>query len=320
MVYSIVFTFIHYCQIRGFRLEQVCTLCSPAKVNYTLDILSRREDGYHNLSSIVQVISLSDRIILYRRERPGISLECDDARIPSGSSNLAVRAAEAVLQASGCREGVHIRLEKRIPAQAGLGGGSSNAATVIRGMNRLFKLNLDTDQMATMAAKIGSDCALFIVGGTVAMRGRGEVVTPLNDGPTLWFVIVKPEVNISTAQAYAALDAIPDRVTARSTRSLQDILALGDIERLTARFTNDFERVVFQEHLSIALLHDEFLMARARNARLCGSGSAVFGVCYSKEEAEEVARIMRLKYREVIVCRSLSREETLNGWEGCTSD
>lgn len=301
-------------------MKKQLTLQSPAKVNYTLDILSRREDGYHNLSSIVQVVSLSDRITLLRREGPGISLECDDPSIPSDSSNLAARAAETVLQFAGCREGVHIRLEKRIPAQAGLGGGSSNAAAVIRGLNRLFELHMSLAELTTLAAKIGSDCALFMTGGTVAMRGRGEVVTPLQDGPRLWFVIVKPEANISTARAYAALDALPNRVSARSTRSLQEILAKGDVERLTARFTNDFEQVVFPEHLSIALLHDEFLMARARNARLCGSGSAVFGACYSEAEAKEVARIMRLKYRDVFVCRSLTREESLNGWEEGASE
>jgi 4-diphosphocytidyl-2-C-methyl-D-erythritol kinase len=301
-------------------LEKELTLLSPAKVNYTLDILSRREDGYHNLCSIVQVISLFDRITLYRRDGTGISLECSDPHIPVDSSNLAVRAAQAVQQAIGLKEGVHINLQKRIPAQAGLGGGSSNAATVIRGMNRLFQLNMDANQMAKIAARIGSDCALFIAGGTVVMRGRGDIVHPLSDGPTLWFVVVKPDVDISTARAYAALDAIPGRVSARSTRSVQEMLTRGDIVRLTARFTNDFEQAVFQEHLSIALLHDDFLMARARNARLCGSGSAVFGVCYSKAEAEEVARIMRLKYHQVFVCRSLTREESLNGWEEGSGD
>jgi len=292
-------------------LADSLTIASYAKVNYTLDVLGRRADGYHNLASVMQAVSLSDTITLTRRAEPGVVVECDAPGVPVDQTNLAYRAAEAALRAAGRVEGLHIRLVKRIPAQAGLGGGSSNAASALRGVNALLELGLSEARLSELAAGLGSDVPFFLVGGTAAARGRGEVLTPLPDGPALWFVIVKPEIDVSTAWAYGALGAIPDRVSARATRRMEEALRAGDVERIVARMTNDFEQVVFQEHLAIALLHDEFLMARARNARLCGSGAAVFGVTCDRAGAEEVARILRLKYPNVLVCRALTRAESL---------
>lgn len=286
-------------------------IASYAKINYTLDVLSRRPDGYHNLASIMQVISLADEIVLTRRSEPGVILECDVPDIPADERNLAYHAADLALRAANGRAGVHIALSKRIPPQAGLGGGSSNAAYTLRGVNALLELGLLEGQLKELAATLGSDVPFFLAGGTAAVRGRGESVTPLPDGPPLWFVVVKPPENISTAWAYAALDALPERVSARATRQMEEALHSGSVERAVARMTNDFEQVVFAEHLPIALLHDDFLMARARNARLCGSGSAVFGVALSEPEARSIARLMRLKYAEVHVCRALTRAESL---------
>lgn len=286
-------------------------IASYAKVNYTLDVLSRRSDGYHNLASIMQVISLADEIVLRRRPEPGIVLECNVPGIPTDERNLACRAAEMALRTANSSAGVHIVLKKRIPPQAGLGGGSSNAAYTLRGVNALLELGLLEEQLKQLAAALGSDVPFFLTGGTAAVRGRGELVTPLPDAPLLWFVVVKPPENISTAWAYAALDALPERVSARSTRQMEEAMRAGSVERVVARMTNDFEQVVFAEHLPIALLHDDLLMARARNARLCGSGSAVFGVALSESEARSIAHLMRMKYTEIHVCRALTRAESL---------
>jgi 4-diphosphocytidyl-2-C-methyl-D-erythritol kinase len=293
-------------------LQSSITVDSYAKVNYTLDVLSLRTDGYHGIASVMQAISLADTITITVREKPGIVVECSDTDIPSDDRNLAWRAADAALAEAGSSAGLHIGIEKRIPSQAGLGGGSSNAAYTLLAVNRLLELDIPRTRMAELAAGLGSDVPFFLTGGTATARGRGEILTPLADGPPLWFVVVKPEQCVSTAWAYTALDAIPDRLSARATRKMEEILVAGDVDRIISRMTNDFEEVIFAEHRSIGLLHDEFLMARARNARLCGSGAAVFGVATDEPSAKEIARIMRLKYPDLQVCRAISRVESLS--------
>jgi 4-diphosphocytidyl-2-C-methyl-D-erythritol kinase len=288
------------------------TLRSFAKVNYTLDILSPRPDGYHSVATVMQTISLADTLTISAAESLGIVLECDAPGVPADSSNLAWRAAGFALRAAGRTDGLRITLEKRIPSQAGLGGGSSNAACTLMGVNRLLDLGLNPVQLTELATKLGSDVAFFLTGGTAAARGRGESITPLEDRPELWFVVVKPAINVSTGWAYGALDAIPNRQSARATRRMEEALRTGDVDRVYSRMTNDFEQVIFAAHLPLALLQDELLMARCQTAHLCGSGSAMFGVCMTESEANEAARIMRLKYDNVHVCRTVGREEALS--------
>jgi len=287
------------------------SLQSFAKVNYTLDVLSPRPDGYHNVASVMQAISLADTLLLSRSDQPGITFECDAPGIPSDSTNLAWRAAELALRESGRADGVHIRLEKRVPSQAGLGGGSSNAAYTLMGLNRLLDLRLDSYTMKRLATSLGSDVPFFLTGGTASARGRGEAIAPLDDGPVFWFVVVKPVLNVSTAWAYNALDETPNRQSARATRRMEEALKTGESDRIYSRMTNDFEQAVFAAHLPLALLHDELLMARCRTAHLCGSGSALFGLCTTEAEANEAARIMRLKYPNVHICRTVMRDEVM---------
>lgn len=284
---------------------------SYAKVNYTLDVLSRRADGFHNIASVIQTVSLADTITLTRESQPGIRLECNAPGVPADSTNLCWRAAAALFELSRVKAGVHIHLQKRVPSQAGLGGGSSNAACTLMGINALFGLNLTATELQSPAADLGSDVPFFLAGGTASMRGRGERITPLQDGPPFWFIIVKPPASVSTGWAYGALDALRDRTSARSTRSMEAILANGDVPRIVSRMTNDFEQVVCAEVSPIAEAMDDMMMARARSARLCGSGAAVFGLAFSQAEADAVARSMRLKYSEVHVCRAASRAEAM---------
>jgi 4-diphosphocytidyl-2-C-methyl-D-erythritol kinase len=293
-------------------LNRTITIPSYAKVNYTLDILSKRPDGFHNLASVMQAISLYDTITLTARYGAGIELTTDALDVPTDETNLAYGAAQAILEASGHGAGLGIHLAKRIPAEAGLGGGSSNAAYTLLGVNRLLGLGLTGEALQSLASSLGSDVPFFLTGGTAVARGRGESLTALPDGPPLWFVIVKPDINVSTAWAYNALDSISDRSSARATRRMEEALREGDPDRIISRMTNDFEQAILGEHLTIALLHDEFLMARAQSSRLCGSGSAVFGVARNRKQAEEIARVMRLKYADVHVCHALSRTESLS--------
>ena len=285
------------------------TLKSYAKINLTLDVLSRRHDGYHNLASVMQTISLADRVHVVRKESPGISLHCASGAAPEGPENLVWRAAEAAMHAGRCQSGLEIVLEKRIPAQAGLGGGSSNAAAALLAVNRLLSLGLDISVLTRLAASLGADVPFFLTGGTASVRGVGERVRALPDCPPLWLVIVKPPVGVSTAAAYAALDAMPERQSARATRDMEAAIASGDRAKVVRRMTNDFERVVLEQHLEVAMAHDDLLMARAVAVRLCGSGSAVFGVAEDEAHAHAIARLLRKKYAVVHVCRTLARNE-----------
>ncbi|HSV72723.1 MAG TPA: 4-(cytidine 5'-diphospho)-2-C-methyl-D-erythritol kinase [Chthonomonadales bacterium] len=282
-----------------------------AKLNYTLDVLSQRPDGFHDLSSVVQTVSLYDRLEIELAAGPAVELACDAPGVPPGESNLAVRAARAIATRAGYRGGVRLKLRKRIPAQAGLGGGSSDAAQTLRGLDRLLGLNLPAPDLAALAAELGSDVPLFLTAGTCRMDGRGDRVTPLPEGPTLWFVIARPPVGLSTAEAYARLDAIPDRRSARATERMVRALASGVVEEVTAAMVNDFEQVAIEMEPRVAVAMDDLRMARARKVRLCGSGSAVFGVAHSEAEAQAVAALARLRYPDLAVCRAVSRAEAL---------
>lgn len=288
------------------------TVSAPAyaKLNFTLDVLSKRADGFHSIATVMQTISLSDVVTVSLREGRGITVECSDPSIPTDSQNLAYRAADLMMQRFRIEAAVTIQIEKRIPSAAGLGGGSSDAAATLRGLWFATKQSGYYSVLSPLAAEIGSDVPYFLCGGTASCRGRGERVTPLWDARRLWFVVVKPERRTSTAEAYEALDALPNRVSARATRSMERAISplkTPARERITARMTNDFEQWAFSEYMDLALLHDELMMARACAAHLCGSGSAVFGVAWSEEEANETARIMRLKYERVFVCHSVNR-------------
>lgn len=287
------------------------TIPAFAKVNYTLDILGRRPDGYHNLASLMQTISLADEITLIRSSRSGIILKCSDPVIPSGPKNLAWRAAQSALNAANRSDGVTIRLLKRTPIQAGLGGGSSDAAATLRGMNHLFELGLSQEKLLELAAELGSDVPFFLVGGTASVRGRGEQITALPDGPELWFVVVKPAQSVSTAKAYQAMDDNKNRKSARATREMEMRLSEGDIGRIISRMANDFEDVIFAGSLPISLVQDDLLMARARIARLCGSGSAVFGVLTGEADAKETLRLIQLKYPDAFLCHTVNRADAL---------
>ncbi len=294
------------------------TLTACAKINLTLDVFSKRADGYHSLASVMQAIGLTDTLTFTRRTAPGIAFTCDAPEafaIPTDASNLVVRAAQVALDTATqagqpMESGVAIHLEKRIPAQAGLGGGSSDAAAALVGVNRLLDLGLDAKTLHTQAAALGSDVSFFLVGGTAAARGRGENLTPLPDAPTLWLVLVKPEENVSTAWAYGELDAIPDRASHRATKRMEEALRGGDRDRLIAWQSNDFELPVFTHFPRLAWLHDELRMGGALTAHLCGSGAALYGVAEDEAAALRIADLLRQRYAQVYATRTLTRAES----------
>ena len=220
-----------------------------------------------------------------------------------------VKAANALLLAAKSRAGVTITLSKTIPTQAGLGGGSSDAASTLVGLNRLLDLGLTSNELHQIGASIGSDVPFFLIGGTAMASGRGEVLTELPDGPALPLVVVKPNVGVPTSWAYSELDNHPERMRHLLTMKLLDALQSGDLEGYLHWQGNDFEEPVFTKFPEIAWVADEMRMLGLKVAHLCGSGAAVYGVATSQQEAERVAAKLVARYPFAVATKTLTRDE-----------
>jgi len=266
-------------------------LVAPAKVNWTLEVIRRRDDGYHEIRSVLQTLRLHDNIVLAPASY--IELRLDDAHGPSrpAEEDLAYRAAEALREEAGDPElGALIELEKVVPASAGLGGGSSDAAAVLRGLNRLWGLNFDTQRLRRIGAKLGSDVPFFLTGGTAQTGGRGDEVAPLADIPPLSLTIAVPRDRRQqkTAQMYRRLR--PEHYTSgEHTRRLVDKLAAGGAISHDDVF-NAFEDVLFDAMPLAAVLKEE-CEERGSCPHLAGSGPAFFFL--SPLEAEAARRLQR---------------------------
>jgi 4-diphosphocytidyl-2-C-methyl-D-erythritol kinase len=286
-------------------------IAACAKINLTLDVFDTRPDGYHGIASVMQTVSLHDTLEIEARAEPGIEFRCDAPAtipVPLDSTNLAVRAAQRILDGRP-DAGVSIRLTKRIPAQAGLGGGSSDAAAALIGIDLALGLGLERSALLELAATLGSDGPFFLTSGTAVARGRGEIVSPLDDAPSFWLVIVKPDANVPTAEAYAALDAVPNRRSSCATEPMLEALKAADWERIVALQCNDFEPAVLPERPSILQAIEELRAAGALTARLCGSGAAVYGVAEDRPAAHAIASRMEGRYPHVHVATTVGRAD-----------
>lgn len=260
--------------------HRVVKLQSYAKVNLTLDVRERLPNGYHLLQAVFQQISLSDEITVQLTDSEGISLQCSRRDVPADSTNLAWIAAERFFSHLGEAPHVHIALRKLIPVQAGLGGGSGNAAAVLRALNTIFGSPLTLAQLHRLAASIGADVPFFLYGGTALVEGIGDVVKPLPAPVSYPMVVAYPSVGISTAWAYEQIDRqrevdgtrLPPAYTPRMVNSLQE-------GRLWIPLLhNDFEAVVLPAVHEVQEVKRLMLSSEALGVLLCGSGSAVFGV------------------------------------------
>lgn len=286
------------------------TLPAFAKINLHLRVLGRRDDGYHEIETVFQTITLHDRLTFAPLAGERVELSCDDAEVPADESNLVYRAALALRERYGSRAGARVTLEKNIPAQAGLGGGSADAAVALLGLSRLWRLAPARDELAELGARLGADVPFFLTGGTALGTGTGTRITPLEDAPARHLVVVTPGVKVSTADAYKALNA-PALTKAESAANLSVSRAESEIsgsDREALR--NDFEAAVFRLHPETGRAREALLSAGARGALLSGSGSAVFGFFDSKGEAERARRALgpQAGWR-AHACATLSRAE-----------
>ena len=264
-----------------------------AKLNLSLDVTGRRADGYHDLAMLMQTVSLCDELRLRFREDGQVRAGSNLRFIPSDERNLAVRAALRYLEAVGDPgRGLQIELRKQIPVGAGMGGGSADAAAVLRALNRIYENRLNRRELEELAQQIGSDVAFCVAGGTALAEGRGEKLTDLPDLPDCCFVICKPSFSISTPELYKKLDSAPVRIHP-DTPGLLTAVREGDLSALCRRMYNVFEEIDDRRLRTVAELKSRLLDHRAMGAMMTGTGSAVFGVFRHAEEAEAACAALR---------------------------
>ena len=271
-----------------------------AKLNLSLDVTGRREDGYHDMLMVMQTISVSDRIDLELTEEPGIQAECNFRYVPTDGRNLAVRAAQVYLQAVAENQhetqGVSIRLEKHIPVGAGMAGGSADAAAVLRGMNRLFGSPLNRKELEALAGQVGSDVAFCVAGGTQLAKGRGEQLEDLPPLPPCWIVVCKPGFSISTPELFRKLDEVSLR-RHPDTAGMLAALREEDLRGIGIRMYNVFEDVPDRRMRQIGEIKSVLLDHGALGAMMTGTGSAVFGIFSNTEAAERCAADLKKEHR-----------------------
>ena len=268
-----------------------------AKLNLSLDVTAKRDDGYHDMLMVMQTVSVADRIILEKDGAPGIRASCSFRFVPTDERNLAVRAACVYLDAIGePQDGISMRIEKTIPVGAGMAGGSADAAAVLRGVNRLYGGRMNRRELEKLAEQVGSDVAFCIAGGTALARGRGELLEDLCPMPDCRIVICKPGFSISTPELFRKLDQIglrnhPD--TAGMLKALQD----GDLRGIAMRMFNVFEEVDDRRMRSEAEIKHRLLDFGALGAVMTGTGSAVFGIFSDDNAAQQCAADLRSEHR-----------------------
>jgi 4-diphosphocytidyl-2-C-methyl-D-erythritol kinase len=293
------------------------TIRSFAKINLTLDVFSVLPSGYHGMASVMQTISLCDTLDMSLTPQIAINFSCQaplSPDVPVGGDNLVVKAVSLLLNHASSvgkqvEYGINLQLTKSVPSQAGLGGGSSNAAAALTGVNSLLQLGFSREELAVLAAELGSDVPFFLYGGTALAMGRGTEITTLPDIPTLWMVVVKPVVAVSTKWAYQQLDALENRSSHRASARMQQAIATGDRDRILTIQCNDFEAPVLNHYKDLAWLADEMRMAGARIVHLAGSGSALYGI--ADDQAAAISATERLKrvYPHTWTARTLTRSE-----------
>lgn len=266
-----------------------------AKVNLKLAVGEKRPDGYHEVVSVMQRVSLHDTLTA-EQTREGITLTCSDPALPSGEENLAHRAASLFFRETGIAGGAALTLEKRIPSQAGLGGGSSDAASALLALRKLYAPALPDTELETMAAALGSDVPFFIRGGTQLATGRGEVLSPLPPLTDGWFVIVKPTESFSTPSMYRRLDELPPACTP-PLPPLQ-----GGLPALAAGLFNRFETAI-PAGSAVWDIKARLAAYGALASLLSGSGSAVFGLFDTETAARAAVEALRPAWPEIFLAR-----------------
>lgn len=277
-----------------------------AKVNLTLDVTGRREDGLHTLDTVMQSVSLWDEIELTPGGLPGIRVQCSRDYIPVDNGNTAYRAAQYFFRKTGLRdEGLSIVIHKRIPSRAGMGGGSTDAAAVLRALNSIYGANLPMEALRELATRVGADVPFCLQGGTCRCTGIGEILEPVTELPNCFFVICKPPAGMSTLRAYALLDQYP-MSRKYGTPRMVEALEKGGLPKIAQCLQNRFEETL--RLVQVRDIKKALLGAGAMGAVMTGSGSAVYGIFDTEAAARNAAQLLTDKGK-VYVTRPLRSGE-----------
>ncbi len=263
-----------------------------AKINLGLDVLKRREDGYHEVCMVMQTLSLYDRIIIKKLEQQEIQVKTNLFYVPENENNLVYQAAQILMEECGLKQGIYIDLQKFIPVAAGMAGGSSDAAAVLYGMNRMFRLNLSQQRLMELGLKIGADVPYCLMRGTALAEGIGEKLTPLAPMPNCKVLVAKPPICVSTKFVYENLKL--DKTTVHPRIDLlMEGLREGDLKKVASHMGNVLESVTIPHYPVIAQIREEMLHYGAVNAMMSGSGPTVFGLFEDEAQAQMAYQSLR---------------------------
>lgn len=284
-------------------------LRSPAKLNLFLKVLNKREDGYHNIVTLFERINLFDEIHLRSNESGAVHIDCDHRQVPKGPKNLVYKAARLLQKDLGVHQGVEIKIKKRIPVAAGLAGGSSNAASVLLGLNRIWALRLSRPKLLSYACQIGSDVAFFLYDCPWAVgHGRGDIIKEVNIKTKLWHVLITPRITLHSGEVYGGFSkgTYTNLLTTRkdNVSILIHNLKKNNIGGAAQRFVNDLEPVVMSVCPSLLQLKEKLKSLNTQGVMISGSGPSLFGLTATKKEAERIKGLLAKRFAQVFVVRT----------------
>lgn len=274
---------------------------APAKINLTLDVLGKREDGYHEVDMVMTTIDLADRLTFELLKEDVIQIQTYDRFIPNDQRNLAYQAAQLLKETNDVKQGVRITIQKKIPVAAGLAGGSTDAAAALRGLNHLWNLHLTLDELAQYGAKIGSDVPFCVYGGTARATGRGEQIEHIAAMPHSWVVLVKPAISVSTASIYSKVDSTI--LGRNATQQMVAALTEGQYNKICRTMHNALESITMYQYPEVARLKEKMQKIGADAVLMSGSGPTVFAIVKNEERAKRMYNGLRGFCSEVYCVR-----------------
>lgn len=276
---------------------------SHGKINLSLDVLYKREDGYHELNTIMQEIDLKDTIILKEIDK-GIEIQCNDKDVPLDQKNLVYKAWEKMTDITGENRGIHITIEKQIPVASGLAGGSSNAATVLKGLNKLWDLKLSQKELMDIGLEIGADVPFCIMGGTAYARGVGEKLIKLKPFSQKMVLLANPGIPISTANVYNSLN-LDSKKNNININQIIKFIEKGDLFNLAKNMSNTMEKVVIEKYPIIDEIKKGMIKCGALGSLMSGSGPTVFGLFDDEDKLNKCKRELERKIPKVLIAKTI---------------
>ncbi|SDI96448.1 4-(cytidine 5'-diphospho)-2-C-methyl-D-erythritol kinase [Alteribacillus bidgolensis] len=281
---------------------------APAKINLSLDVLHKREDGYHEVKMVMSQVDLADRLDLEIREDGKITIELSEGFLPVDQRNLAYQAASLLQYRYDIKLGVSIYIHKHIPVAAGLAGGSSDAAAVLKGLNELWEIGLSTADIATLGSEIGSDVSFCVYGGTALATGRGEIIKPLPSPPPCWVILAKPPIGVSTREIYQRMK-IEDPPKEQASEKIIKAIESNDYRAICNNLFNSLEQVTLPLYPEVKRIKERMLDSGVDAALMSGSGPTVFGLVKKESRLHRVYNALRGFCDQVYAVRLISDKE-----------